>query len=185
MAKSDKNKKNAPDQPGNHFLKDDVRKKELAQEHKEYLGMNVPDNYFPNFRDNILKGIQMKKEQTKTVFGLQPMIAYPIAALILILIALSVYMPYMEKEDIPKEKDIEVVDNSFIDFYQNEFLVNSLFVEDDEVGQFLDDFVLNEIIVEAELSEQELDNIYINSLFVEDSLIKNYLDQNLIENIVL
>ena len=95
MATSDKNKKNAPDQPGNHFLKDGIRKKELAQEHKDYLGMNIPDNYFPGFKENILKEIKMKKEQTKTVFGLQPMIAYPIAALILILVALSVYMPYM------------------------------------------------------------------------------------------
>jgi hypothetical protein len=185
MSEFNKNKKNRSAQSGNHFLKNDGQKKNLAQEHKEYLGMDVPDNYFSKSKETILKSLQTKKERKRTVFGLKPFIAYPIAASILLLVALTFWWQYTYNENNMEMIDVEVTVSSNEIGSTDDFLVTSLLVDDADINQFTDDYILNEIIVEAELSEQRLENIFINSLLIEDSLINDYLDQNLFENIVL
>ncbi len=186
MLNSNANNKKPTKQKGTHFLKDDIPKNELTKEHKDYLGMDIPDNYFAASKEDILKNILTEKEPRRTLFGLRPIMAYPIAASILVLVALSLWLPYSGEDNGSKvtEMDIETGENSYNNFSQDDFLINSLFVEDDELNQFLADFVFKEILVEAEVSEQELENVFINSLFIEDSLIINYLDSNLVENVV-
>ncbi len=183
MNNKNKNNKNQIEQSGNHFLKDDTHKKELAQEHKDYLGMDIPDNYFSKSKNDILKRLPMENEKKRTVFGLKPFIAYPIAASIVLLIGITMWMQNDTTKINPKITNIETI-NSF-DIDSDDFLVSSLLIDDDKMDAFMDDFIMNEILVEAELSEQQLDNLFINSLFVEDSLINGYIDKNLIENIVL
>ncbi|MBT8298109.1 MAG: hypothetical protein KJO52_07225 [Maribacter sp.] len=183
MAKTNKNNKNHIKQYGNGFLKDEVHKKELAQEHKEYLGMDIPDNYFSNSKESILNSLPSENEQKRTVFGLKPYIAYPLAASFLILVGIFVWLQNDTPELNPKITNTEVIQSLTAD--SDDFLVPSLLIEDDKLEVFLDDFIVNEILVEAELSEQQLENIFINSLFVEDSLINNYIDKTLLENIVL
>jgi len=183
MAKKNKNNKNSIGQFGKGFLNDDIDKKELAQEHKEYLGLDVPDNYFSKSKDNILKSLPMEKEQKRTVFGLRPMIAYPIAASIIILIGFTIWLQNDPSTIEQQKANIEQI--SSMDLISDDVLVTSLLVEDADMDEFIDEIILNEIIVDAELSEQQLENIFINSLFVEDSMINGYIDQSLIENVVL
>ncbi|MBT8299461.1 MAG: hypothetical protein KJO52_14110 [Maribacter sp.] len=183
MAKTSKNNKNHIEQSGNRFLKDDLHKKDLAQEHKEYLGMDIPDNYFSKSKESILNSLPFVNEQKRTVFGLKPFIAYPLAASFLILMGIFVWLQNDAPELNPKITNTEVIQSLATD--SDDFLVPSLLIEDDNLEVFLDDFIVNAILVEAELSEQQLENIFINSLFVEDSLINNYIDQTLLENIVL
>ncbi len=187
MVNPNTNNKNPNKQSGNKFLKDDIQKNELTKAHKDYLGLDIPDDYFSVSKDEILKGLITEKEQKQTLFGLRPIVAYSIAASISILVALSIWLPHQGEDKNPKvtETDVDVRENSISNFDQDGFLVNSLFVEDTEMDQFLDDFVFNVIIVEAEVSEQQLENVFMNSLFIEDSLIDNYLDSSLIENVVL
>jgi hypothetical protein len=183
MAKTNKNNKNQIEQSGNRFLKDEIHKKEHAQEHKEYLGMDVPDNYFSKSKETILKSLPIEKEQKRTVFRLKPFIVYPLAASFLILLGIFVWLQNDTTGIDPKITNTETIQSLDVD--SDYFLVTSLLVEDDNLDAFLDDFIVNEIIVEAELSEQQLENIFINSLFVEDSLINSYINESLIENIVL
>ena len=183
MNNKNKNIKNQIEQTGNHFLKDDIHKKELAQEHKDYLGMDVPDDYFSKSKNIILNSLPMENEQKRTVFGLKPIIAYPIAASIVLLIGITFWMQNDTTTVEQKITNIEKLNS--MDYNSDDFLVTSLLVEDDEIDQFMDDFIMDEIIVDAELSEQQLENIFINSLFVEDSLINSYIDKSLIENVVL
>ncbi|MBT8313889.1 MAG: hypothetical protein KJP26_05460 [Maribacter sp.] len=182
MAKTNENNKNHMEQSGNRFLKDDIHKKELAQEHKEYLGMDVPDNYFSDSKDRILSSLPSENVQKHTVFGLKPYIAYPLAASFLILVGIFVWLRNDTKAIDPTITNTETIQSLAVD--SDDFLVTSLLVEDDNLDAFLDDFIVNEILVEAELSEQQLENIFINSLFVEDSLINSYIDASLIENII-
>ncbi|WP_282053378.1 hypothetical protein [Maribacter luteus] len=183
MAKKNKNNKNPIGQFGKGFLNDDIDKKELAQEHKEYLGLDVPDNYFSKSKDNILKNLPMEKEQKRTVFGLRPMIAYPIAASIIILIGFTIWLQNDPSTIEQQKTNVEQIIS--MDLNSDDVLVTSLLVEDADMDEFIDEIILNEIIVDAELSEQQLENIFINSLFVEDSMINGYIDQSLIENVVL
>ena len=183
MNKKNKNNKNQLEQSGTHFLNDESQKKGLAQEHKEYLGMDVPDDYFSKSKKNILKSLPMKNEQKRTVFGLKPLIAYPLAASIVLLIGITIWLQNDPTDIEPKITNVKQMNST--DFNSDDFLVSSLLIDDADMDEFINEFILNEIIVEAELSEQQLENIFINSLFVEDSLIDNYIDKNLIERVVL
>ncbi|MDE3742096.1 hypothetical protein [Maribacter polysaccharolyticus] len=183
MAKKNKKSKNPIGQYRKGFLNDDIDKKGLAQEHKEYLGMDIPDNYFSISKNDILKSIPMEKEQKRTVFGLRPMIAYPIAASIVLLIGFMIWLQNDPSTIEPQTVNVEQMNS--MDLYSDDFLVSSLLIDDADMDGFMDDYILNEIIVEAELSEQQLENIFINSLFVEDSMINGYIDKSLIENVVL
>ncbi len=183
MSEPNKNKKHRKGQSDKHFLRNDSPKKSLAQAHKEYLGMDVPENYFSNSKDTILKSVQPKKVQKRTVFWLTPSIAYPLAASILLLVALTFWWQTNTNDNNPEMMDIEVAVNEL--GTTDDFLVTSLFVDDADIDQFVDGYITEEIIVEAELSEQRLENLFINSLLIEDSVIHGYLDENLIENLVL
>ncbi|MGB5436222.1 MAG: hypothetical protein WBM98_10055 [Maribacter sp.] len=186
MSEFNKNKKHRAGQSGNHFLRKDSLKKNLAQEHKEYLGLDVPDDYFSKSKETILKSVQLKKEQKRTVFRLKPFIAYPIAASIVLLVAFTFWWQTTNNNENNLEMiDVEVaVIPNEID-PSDDFLVTSLLVDDANIDKFVNEYITNEIIVEAELSEQRLENIFINSLLIEDSVINGYIDENLIENIVL
>ena len=185
MSEPNKNKKHRKGQTDKHFLRNDSLKKSLAQEHKHYLGMDVPDDYFSNSKDTILKSVQPKEVQKRTVFWLKPSIAYPLAASILLLIALTFWWQTNTNENNPEMMDVEVAVSPNELGITDDFLVTSLFVDDAEIDQFVDGYITEEIIVEAELSEQRLENLFINSLLIEDSVIHGYLDENLIENLVL
>lgn len=185
MEKSKKDNKITNEPSGIHFLKKENLKKDLAQEHKEFLGLDVPDDYFSKSKKNILKNLKMENEQKRTVFGLKPFIAYPIAASILLLIAITFWMQNKSIESNLKVTDVDAIETVNELSTTEDFLVSSLLVDDSKMDQYIDDYILNEIIVEAELSEQQLEDIFINSLFVEDSLINIYIDNNLIENIIL
>ena len=185
MNEFNKNKKHQSAQSGNHFLRKDNLKKSLAQEHKEYLGMDVPEGYFTKSKHTILKSVQPKKAQKRTVFGLKPIIAYRIAASILLLVALTFWWQTTNNENNLEMIDVEVVVSPNELGNADDFLVTSLLIDDADIDQFVNEFITEEIIVEAELSEQRLENLFINSLLIEDSLIHGYIDENLIENIVL
>lgn len=163
--------------------KTDANKENLTKLHKERLGMDIPEDFFSKSKADILGALPKNEVPKRTVFGLKPFIAYPIAASIVLLIGFTIWMQNDKTTINPTITNVETI-NSF-DVASDDFLVSSLLIDDDKMDAFMDDFIVNEILVEAELSEQQLDNLFINSIFIEDSLINSYLDKSLIENIVL
>lgn len=160
-------------------------KKDISKLHKEKLGMDIPEDFFAKSKESILNKV-IKQEKTKqTVFWLRPMVAYPMAASIILAIALTFWMQKDNTnniEQITKTKEVKLLNT---DINDGDFLVSSLMISDSEMDIYLDSYIVNNVVIEAELSEQQLENIFINSILIEDSLINNYLDKNLIENIVL
>ncbi len=153
--------------------------------HKDKLGMEVPEGFFKKSKEDIMNAVTKEEQLKQKVIWLRPMIAYPVAAALVLAFAITFWLQNNNSEvtnQITDTDDIELINTALS---QDDFLVSSLLVSDSEMDQFLDDYILNEIVVEAELSEQQLENIFINSLFVEDSLINSYIDNNLIENVIL
>ncbi len=149
--------------------------------HKEYLGMDIPEDYFMNSKQSILDIVSREKtrpyrtersgvEETP-VFYLRR--SFQVAASITLLIILSISF-FLNK---PVTENIELA--------SDDTLIESLFVEDTNMNQFLEDVLVSEIVVEAEKSEQNLENVFMNSLFVEDSLLDNYTKESVIDNIIL
>ncbi|NNK83073.1 MAG: hypothetical protein HKO92_08110, partial [Flavobacteriaceae bacterium] len=88
-----KDKKNTikTEQSTNHFLKNEKDKRELAQEHKDFLGMSIPDKYFTKSKNSILNSLPTEQKQNNNIFKLKPFIAYPIAASFIILISVFIW----------------------------------------------------------------------------------------------
>jgi len=158
---------------------------DLANLHKEKLGLEIPDGYFSKSKLDILDAIPKEEENKQTLFWLKPRFAYPIAASLVLLISITFLWQNNTPETNLEVSDIEKIELFNMDFSSDEFLVSSLFVEDSKMDQFVDAFIMKEIIVEADISEQKLENIFINSLFIDDSLIDNYTQNSILENMVL
>ena len=127
----------------------------------------------------------MEHEQERRVFGWNTFIAYPIAAAILILVAVALWLQYYGSVNNPLPEGSEVVQGSVASGQPSDFLVSSLLVSDEDIHRFVDDYLLEEVIVRADLSEQQLEDLFINTLLVEDSLVDDYLDESLLEQIIL
>ncbi len=129
--------------------------KDMQKLHKESLGFEVPENYFPNSKQDILAQITGKKERSRTF--LKPNVIWYAAASIVLLIAITVI----------KSKDpIQIDDNNTIvsdtikslkkqiidrEIPENDVLVSSLFVEENDVDAFIDDYVLDKTLTDETL----------------------------------
>lgn len=185
MTRSRSHKKKITGSPGSPFLNKGISEKGLTEVHREYLGMQVPDDYFKQSKEIILKSIPMKNEQERRVFGLNRFIAYPIAASILILVAVAFWLQYRGTENVPVQQETKVAGVWERGMTEGDFLVNALLVDEAEMSRFADDYLFEQIVVKAELSEQQLEEFFINTMLVEDSLVNDYLDEGLVEHIVL
>ena len=153
----------------------------LAKFHKEKLGLDTPKNYFDKSKADILKAIPTNNNR-RLVFGLKPLLAYPIAASLILMIAISIWM---RNSISPIETQITDIEASEINISSDDYLVSSLLIDDSEIESFVDAYILDGIFVKTELSEIELEEAFMNSLFIEDSLIDDYVDDKLLENIIL
>jgi len=164
------------------YLKKDSDKKTLAQEHKDYLGLDIPKDYFINSKKNILKNISKAEGEVKPIRQFKSAYFYPIAASLLLALGLTFWI-----QDNKSVTPIEFNKMKMTQFSpeNNESLVASLFVDESDMDNFLDAYVMNEIILETAIEEYNLDAIFINSFFVEDSLIDKYFDENIIESMLL
>ena len=162
-----------------------IHKEDISRLHKDKLGMDVPEGFFKKSKEDILNTVIQEEQPRQQVFWLRPLIAYPIAAALVLALAITIFISNNKSDlnnKITNTDDIEFLNE---DFSNKDFLVSSLMVSDSEMDDFLDSYIMDEIIVEVDRQEQEIDDLMINSLFVEDSLIHNFMDENLFENVVL
>ena len=160
-------------------------KKDYSKFHKEKLGMDIPDDFFAKSRKNILNKVIQEEKPKQTIFWLKPTFVYPIAASLVLAIALTFLMRNGNTENTQQITNTKTIETINSDMHDGDFLISSLLLSDSEMETYLDSYLIKNVVFEAELSQQQLENIFINSIIIEDSLINNYLDKSLIENIVL
>jgi len=157
----------------------------ITNRHKDELGMDIPENFFSKSKEDILNKVITNETPKQKVFWLKPLIAYPIAASIVLAIALTFWTQTNNENSTNDITNIEEAPQFNPDLLEGDFLVTSLIIPEGQIEDYLDHYIANNIILEAELSEQQLENIFINSLFVEDSLLNNYINESLIENLII
>ena len=69
--------------------------------------------------------------------------------------------------------------------FEDDVLIESLLVDDEDIDAFADATLFNEVMVKAELKEQKIDNLILDSLILEDSLLDDYMDEKFFETIIL
>lgn len=159
------------------------KKAVLRKQHKEMLGMDVPENYFANSRANIMKKVSGSAGTTQKVFYMRPAFRYAIAAMVVLLIGLGISLTLLS--DSNPEVPISNMENlELAQMADEDIIITSLLVDDENLDVFLDQYLLDGVLVKAELNEQEFDDVFMNSLLVKDSLLDTYIDDHFIEDII-
>ena len=194
------NPKRVKKQPGDPLMEINPAKKheqDMDQIHRDYLGMEIPKDYFEASKKRILDSVSSKeqtdqkqeelnqKNHSGNILGLNRALAYPLAASILLLIAIAIGVQRDSGVQSPVEDQKTVFSIGLENDSDDDFLVRSLLVDDAEIDQFTNEYLVEQVLVEAELSEQQMENIFINSLFIDDSLVDDYLEESLLEQVVL
>ena len=158
---------------------DDVSKK-----HTKYLGTEIPEGYFETSKTAILDKIKSEisvhkiKDKKQPVLWMQPSFKYLAAASLVFIFGITVWLQNAAKK--------EGVNTSFeLLSFNEDYLMNSLLIDDAEFEAFADATLIHEIVIKAEVSERKIDALFLNSLFVEDSLIDNYTSDFFLEAIIL
>ena len=166
-----------------NFLKEDF-KGDISSHHKKYLGTEIPEGYFAKSKTSILDKIKeasLLEEQPKKqlVFWMRPQFKYMVAASLVFMFGLTIWMQNVDTSTTINENNFEEV------AFSNAVLLESLLIDESEMEAFTNATLFNEVVVKAELSEQKLDNLILNSLIIEDSLVDDYIDNELLETIIL
>ena len=150
----------------------------LGKKHQEYLGMDMPSDYFAKSKQSILSKIQ-EEQQTKKgkLIQFNSRVQYLVAASVAVLLFFNLWL--FNVDSSVEDQNFELLTAS------ENVLLNSLLVDDEEMEAYTNDLIINEVVIKAELTEQKLDNFFINSLFVEDSLIDSYTNDEFIETLIL
>ena len=164
------------------FLKEDFS--DVSMHHKDYLGTEIPEGYFTKSKlsilDKIKEEIQIEEQPKKQiVFYMRPQFKYIATASLVFILSLSVWLQNSNNQDSFDNINIESL------VFDDDVLINSLLIEDNEVDAFADATLFNEVLVKVELSEQKMDNLILNSFILEDSLLDDYMDDKFIETIIL
>lgn len=173
--------------PENNFLQEATP--DFTKHHKDYLGTHIPENYFSKSKQSILDkiskqdkeevSIDIKEPKKQVVFYLRPQFKYMVAASLVFLFSLTIWLQNSNDQNNFDISNIESI------AFADDVLIESLLIEDKDLDAFADATLFNEVLVKAEISEQKMDNLILNTLILEDSLLDDYMDDELIETIIL
>ena len=130
----------------------------MHEMHSEKLGFQVPEDYFSKSKMEILAKVSNQKEQRFNIFS-RKRIVWAAAATIAIILALTVFKP----NELPSMDKIPAIVSDTIDNLkndglaqvepeENDILITSLFVADNEIDEFVDNYVLEELVYEEVLA---------------------------------
>ena len=126
----------------------------MHEMHSEKLGFQVPEDYFSKSKMEILEKVSNQKVQRFNIFS-RKRIVWAAAATIAIIVALTVFKPntYPSIDKIPAIVS-DTIDNlkndglAQVEPEENDILITSLFVADNEIDEFVDNYVLEELVYE-------------------------------------
>jgi hypothetical protein len=161
----------------NNAASNQMEDKKRNQIHLEELGLNIPEGYFAQSKNEILTKTSERKRSKIDVFFIKNT-AWKVAASITLLMGATIYFQYSSKSiseselaeitTSPKIEDKTLVQSDTSSKYknidtkmkygenvnvipknvvqnENDILVKSLFVEDDEVDSYIDNYILEDI----------------------------------------
>lgn len=126
----------------------------MHEMHSEELGIKTPENYFSKSKSDILEKVSNQKRVRFNIFSRERII-WSVAATIAIILALTVFKP----NALPAIDEIPAIVSDTIDQLktnglaqgepeENDILITSLFVADNEIDEFVDNYVLEELVYE-------------------------------------
>lgn len=133
---------------------------EMLKKHEEDLGLSLPKDYFLKSKAEILEKVSNKKEFRFGIFTKERML-WSIAASVAVLLSLTVFkpntLPVIDKIPAIVSDTVNGLKNNWLAqenfmFDDKNILISSLFVEDNEIDDFVNDYVMDEFIFEEVMS---------------------------------
>lgn len=129
----------------------------MHEMHSSALGFQVPKDYFSKSKTDILEKITNEKGGKPNVFS-KKRIVWSVAATIAVFVALTVFKP----NTLPSVDEIPAIVSDTIDHLkqdglaqgeleEDDILITSLFISDNEIDEFVDNYVLEELVYEEVL----------------------------------
>jgi len=131
----------------------------MHEMHSEELGLHIPKDYFSKSKTDILEKVSNEQKEARFNIFSRKRIFWSIAATIAIIFALSIFRP----NALPSFDNVPAIVSDTIDHLQNnnlaqvelmedDILITSLFVPDNEIDEFVNNYVLEELVYEEVLS---------------------------------
>lgn len=131
----------------------------MQEMHSEELGFKTPENYFSQSKITILEKVTNQKEKRFNFFS-RNKIVWAAAATIAIIFAVSVFKP----NALPSFNNVPAIVSDTIDNLQNsnlaqgefkedDILITSLFISDNEIDEFVDNYVLEELVYDEVMAK--------------------------------
>lgn len=128
--------------------------RKMKEMHSEVLGFQVPEDYFSKSKMEILEMVSNQKEKRFNIFS-RKRIVWSVAATIAVILALTIFkpnaLPAIDKVPAIVSDTIDHLQNSNLaqgELEENDILITSLFISDNEIDEFVDDYVLEELVYE-------------------------------------
>ena len=125
--------------------------KRIGKLHKEDLGLETPEDYFFSSKKELLERISMEKP-VKSSYHFRKKLFLSTAAVIIFLITLNLFnrdvslrideTTKIVLDTIDELKSNEVLTEQHFEKKENDVLIASLFVDDNEIEQFIDSYVM-------------------------------------------
>jgi hypothetical protein len=132
----------------------DLLDQEMSKKHADELGLNVPEDYFSQSKNELLAKITAPKKKILVPFTRNKVIWLAAASLAFILV-LNLYksnvhsaideIPTVVSDTIEQLKDNGLV-NDFLESEEKDILISSLFIEDTELDEFIADYVIESVL---------------------------------------
>ena len=142
--------------------KNEINKHDFSTKHAEELGMKVPENYFSSSKNEILNKLPRKQNLIVRLFSRKTMI-WAAAASIALLFTFSIFNQngINVNNTIPKivADSIELLktkglSNENLALNDDDFLVSSLFIEENDIDAFVEDYILDELVFQQIFLEE-------------------------------
>jgi hypothetical protein len=126
--------------------------RKMKEMHSSALGLKTPENYFSASKMEILEKVSTQKEKRFYLFS-RKRIIWAAAASIAIIFAVSVFKPNV----LPSFNNVPAIVSDTVELFQNnnlaqgefkedDILITSLFVPDNEIDEFVNNYVLEELV---------------------------------------
>lgn len=126
--------------------------RKMKEMHSSALGLKTPENYFSASKMEILEKVSNQKEKRFYLFS-RKRIIWAAAASIAIIFAVSVFKPnvFPSFNNVPAivSDTVELFQNNNLaqgEFKEDDILITSLFVPDNEIDEFVNNYVLEELV---------------------------------------
>jgi len=172
--------------------KQDSFDKKNQKKHTTDLGLQLPEGYFSNSKEEIISKIASHKRAKLVIFS-RKNVFWAAAASVILLFSVEFFKPREFESTNPVTNFVSDTDDAFqnksasnntLSTSTEDVILTSLFVEDSTLNEYVDNYIKEAIINNVLDLMTSKEDVLLSSLFVEDSHVDEYVENFIKEAII-